>query len=165
MSYVEGIMTGVAASLVVALLSLTVKEWLIPRVRAILYRGPDINGEWTSYQSDPNADEPMGFAEIVQKGTVASMKLTRTKSRSGKPVSRNFIYKGQFSEGQLTMLFEDERAKGYITGAIVLRLSTNTKALDGKTTYFDHNANAVVSNDLFFLSPKILTQILTGTGR
>lgn len=149
MSYVEGIITGVVASLVVALLTLMVKEWLIPRIRAILYQGPDINGKWFSYQSDPEADEPMGFAEVVQKGAVVSMKLTRTRSRSGKPVSRKFIYKGQFSEGQLTMLFEDERARGYITGAIVLRLSADTKALDGKTTYFDHNANAVVSNDLF----------------
>lgn len=141
------VITGVAAGLIIAALSWLFNKMVLPWMRSLFYHGPDINGEWLPYQSATD-DSPFGTASITQQGTKVRMKLTRTRSRKGKAIHRTFRYNGSFHEGQLTLLFEEEGAKGFITGAIVLRLSSNVKQLAGKTTYFDHGENIVVSYDL-----------------
>jgi hypothetical protein len=109
--------------------------------------GADISGEWSSYDSVEPTALPAGSARITQRGASVAMTLHRTRSRDGNVTDRRFRYHGTLSAGQLTLLFEDERARGFITGSIVLRLSSTLRLLTGKTVYFNHDLNAVSAYD------------------
>jgi hypothetical protein len=109
--------------------------------------GPDISGLWASHDSLEVLSPAVGSASIVQEEAVVMMSLHRIRSRDGSPTDRTFEYRGRFSSGHLTLLFEDQRGKGFITGAIVLHLSSTLRELVGKTMYFDQTRNMVVSHD------------------
>jgi hypothetical protein len=119
------------------------------------YHGANIGGEWLSFNGDPtiSTSHQDGDAVIEQTGHDISMRLKLTRNRHGNAINRKFIYAGQFWEGQLVLTFHDEDARGYIIGAIVLRLTSDLKRLIGKTTYFHHSTNAVVSEDFCLQRP------------
>lgn len=117
------------------------------------YRGPRLEGEWLLFNTNDSEKEtePSGRAAIVQNGANVRLSLHRTRSRStGQPTSRRFEYFGRFDSGQLVMLFEDVEMQGYITGAVVLKISTNNRRLAGMTLYLEHDTGLVVAKDLRF---------------
>jgi hypothetical protein len=120
-----------------------------------LYCGPTLEGEWLSFEGIPDAPASYldGKASIEQKCHEISMRLNMTVSRTGEPTNRSFVYQGEFRNGQLVLLFDDEQASGYIVGAVVLRLSSDLKRLIGKSTYFHDIKNAVVSYDFWLQRP------------
>lgn len=125
------------------------KFWL-PAIRSHIYSIPKIEGDWLSYDANPrNGAVQVGVAKVFQRGDLVTMTLERTRSRSGKNVHRVFSYSGRFEAGQLTLLFADNKAKGVITGALVLKMMGDGKTFEGKTTYLDHDSGKVVSYDFW----------------
>jgi hypothetical protein len=152
--WIDGIFVGALGSGLFAFTLFFGGKLLVPWLVGRMHRLPDISGDWESFDEDPNvAAGPVGRATVKQFGTSVRVGLVRSMSRSGKLTQREFHYRGRFLDGQLTLLFEDRRLRGYITGAIVLRLSSNAMLLQGKTTYFDHEGNGVVSHDLWWRRP------------
>jgi hypothetical protein len=90
----------------------------------------------------------VGLADIDQWGPHMRMRLTRYRSRSGRQISRTFDYSGHLESGQVTFLFEDSAMRGFVTGAMVLKLSSNGNRLLGKTVYNDHDTGMVVAHNL-----------------
>lgn len=132
------------------------KAWLQKlELRQAPSTGPDISGIWSSHDSLDAQAPAVGSASIVQEDVRVMMSLHRLRSRDGSPTDRTFEYRGQFSSGHLTLLFEDQRGKGFITGAIVLHLSSTLRELIGKTMYFDQTKNAVVSYDFALRRPEL----------
>jgi hypothetical protein len=141
-----GIAAGILTSAIVYGLTLFGRKVLGPAIRSFMYHGPDISGQWLSYDSKEPESKAVGNAEIIQKGEEITATIRRHTSRSGRSINRVFEYRGRFASGQLTLLFEDTKMRSFSTGAIVLHLSSSS-TLAGKTVYFDHEAATVVAHD------------------
>ena len=103
---------------------------------------PDISGKWAGFAPDgPNPDEATSTMEIDQHGSLIHAVVDR-KVRNG---TRRFEYEGRFSSGQLVMFFQDQRGKGFIIGTMVLHLAGNLNTFVGRSTYYHHTRNEVVS--------------------
>lgn len=122
-----------------------------PRARLLLVRSieavvaantPNLNGKWEGFAPEgENPNESNSSLEIRQFGNF--VRATITRSENGSP--RIFEYEGRFTSGQLVLFFEDTDGRGYVVGAMVLRLEGDLKTLSGRSTYFHHTKNAVVS--------------------
>jgi len=131
-----GILSGVVASFFFYLLSLLVKNTIIPEIRNTIYKGPDLSGEWTVFHSKKPMDEGVGECLIEQKGKKVTAQVSIWKSRRDKSqINKKFYFDGIFSSGHLIGVYEDEKLRGYATGVMVLVLSTRNTVLTGKTMY------------------------------
>lgn len=136
--FVVGVISSITASVVVLLASRLVTRILIPKIRGILLKVPDISGEWESL-------ERCGVAQLIKKrfsikqcGIRISAKLSRQHQK------KEVLYNGTFQSGQLIMNFEENAVEGYIGGALVLKLLKNRKILSGMEIYFHHKTGQVV---------------------
>ena len=141
-----GIIAGILTSAILYGLTLFGRKVIVPALQRFIYHGPDISGQWLSYDSPESESRAVGNAEIIQKGEEIKATIRRHTSRSGRSINRVFEYRGRFASGQLTLLFEDTKMRSFSTGAIVLYLAHNN-ILAGKTVYFDHEAATVVAYD------------------
>ena len=137
---------GVGASFVAWLLGLGLVHWLIPFVQGLLWKLTNISGRWLAYIEDPATHEPVGEAEITQRGPVITMTLHRQKDREGKPTSRRYKYHGSFKARQLTLLWEALDRPDFRVGAMVLHLAEHANEFKGLTVFYDdkHAAGAGV---------------------
>lgn len=104
---------------------------------------PDLRGSWAGF--DPEGPDPalqLSTLKIEQRGSFVRATIIRNATEGG---TRTFEYEGRFTSGQLVLFYEDSRGRGYIVGTVVLHLSADLKTLRGRTTYYSHDANTVVS--------------------
>jgi hypothetical protein len=144
-----GIVIGVIGSALFAPIVWIFEVAIMPKYIAWIYKGPNLNGAWSTHDTNDVQAPAVGRAEVQQKGHQVKMVNIRTTSRSGRGIDRRFEYSGAFYSPHLTVQFHEDKMKGHITGAMVFRLSADGNLLAGKTTYFDHERNSVVSHDLF----------------
>jgi hypothetical protein len=140
-----GIASGIIATFMVMMMSHFFKTIAIPFIKSILFDIPNIAGAWQSY--DAEAGEPVGEAVIKQRNRQFDMQVTRTVDRQGQSTHKVFACTGKFASGTLVGYFEDVDMKGYILGAVVMRLLPDNKTLKGKTVYFDYRQGEVVAHD------------------
>ena len=119
---------------VAAGVALSAAGWLLVRVAAPLYlawryQAPRLQGNWNMYDSDAAEASARGTALIQQNGERLLATVVRTTSRSGKPLSRTFRYRGKVREGQLLLSFEEPVSGGFIAGNLVLKVSGDLKTL------------------------------------
>lgn len=104
---------------------------------------PNVRGMWAGF--DPEGPDPatrLSTLEIEQHGSFVRASIIRNTTEGG---TRTFEYEGRFTSGQLVLFYEDSRGRGYIVGTMVLHLSADLKTLRGRTTYYSHDENTVVS--------------------
>jgi len=140
-----GIASGIIATFVAVLISRFFRGIVIPFVKSLLFDIPTISGQWQTY--DTKDGEPVGKAIIKQRSRQLAMQITRTTDRQGQATNKTFVYDGKFASGILAAYYEDIEMKGYIMGAVVMRLLPDNKTLQGKTVYFDHNQGQVVAHE------------------
>ena len=140
-----GIASGVIATFLVMLMSQLFKTVVIPFIKSILFDIPNIAGQWQSY--DAEAGDPVGKVVIKQRNRQVYLQVTRTTDRQGQTTHKIFTCTGKFSSGTLVGHFEDVDMKGYIIGAVVMRLLPDNKTLKGQTLYFDYHQGKVVTHD------------------
>lgn len=140
-----GVLSGILATIIVVSISYLFKTLILPYVKSVLFDIPNISGKWHSY--DGENKESVGVATIKQHSRQVEIQVIRHIDRDGNKTEKTFIYAGKFASGTLTALYEDIDMKGYIMGAIVMRLLPDNKTLSGKTVYFDHNQGQVVTYD------------------
>ncbi|MEA1900398.1 MAG: hypothetical protein U9N47_06515 [Thermodesulfobacteriota bacterium] len=118
---------------------------VIPKVRGILLRVPNISGEWESNEKTDDGKEVKRKLIVQQYGIRVKAKVTREHYKK-----RVFYYQGTFQAGQLVLHFEEKGGEGYIVGAMVLKLSSSREDLNGKAVYFHHNSGEVVCSDRWY---------------
>ena len=152
-NWLIGIASSLTASVIAVFAAFILRTSIIPRLRGIFLKTPDIEGSWEGYEPDSDwPDEKVSSLQIKQKGTKISASIVR-RGKSGN--ERHFKYDGFITSGQLVLNFEEPDGAGYIVGAMVLVLSSNRQKLTGRTTYFHHDRNEVVSFSKLFLKSKI----------
>jgi hypothetical protein len=144
--WIVGISCSLIASLVVIGTSYVMKNLIVPKMRGILLKVPDISGMWEGCDNYELKDCPIRRLSIKQIGTRVSAKLRREHDAN----IRIFHYEGIFQSGQLVLSFEEKGGEGYILGTIILYLSSNLNQLKGKATYYHHNKGEVVCSDRLY---------------
>ena len=140
---------GVATSVLAAALVWAGNRYLLPAVRALFWSGTDISGAWQSYDVDPTTGEPVGEAEITQRGSRITMELRRHRHRDGTPASTRYRYSGSFSSRVLTLVWASIDRPDYIVGAMVLYLHAHGREFRGLTIYHDDKAGEVTTHDFW----------------
>jgi len=140
-----GIASGVIATFLFMLMSQFFQTLVIPFIKSILFDIPNIAGQWQSY--DAQEGESVGVVVIKQRNRQVNMQVTRTTDRQGQTTHKVFACTGKFASGTLVGYFEDVDMKGYIIGAVVMRLLPDNKTFKGKTVYFDYHQGEVVTHD------------------
>ena len=97
---------GVASSLAAGLVGLWIKHYGIPIVQGLVWKVTDISGSWLAFHADPNGSQPVGNANVKQRGPRITMTLHRNVDSSGNPTDRNYRYKGTFRGRQLALVWE-----------------------------------------------------------
>lgn len=136
---------SIVGAIILSILGLLCTKVFIPSIRGMLIRTPDISGEWKYTEKGSDGREIRGRMKVRQLGT--RIKATVEREHNNKRV---FNYNGTFEAGQLVLNFEEPGNEGFIIGAMVLKLSSSTKVLEGKTVYFHHKTNRVIANDKYF---------------
>ena len=144
---------GVVASVIAAGIVWAGNRFLLPAIRALFWVGTDISGVWQSYDADPAAANPVGEAEITQRGSTITMELRRHRNRDGTPASRRYSYNGTFSSRVLALVWRSVDRPDYIIGAMVLYLQFDGRQFRGPTIYYDDEAGKVITHDFWLHRP------------
>jgi hypothetical protein len=108
---------------------------------------PNISGKWAGYAPDAhNKLIQKSILTLEQYGQCMRGSVER-QTRTG---VRKFEYEGRFSSGQLVLFFEENDARGFIIGTLVLHLSSDLQTLTGKNTYYHHDTHNVVATDSIY---------------
>ncbi|WP_339132726.1 hypothetical protein WJM95_28185 [Streptomyces sp. f51] len=135
---------NIIGGLIVAGLGVIWKYVLVPAVYVFYGRGePAISGRWETFDVADCTGPAMGEMIIKQRGRHVRMHLTRTVSRSGRPINRKMTFKGRWQSEQLTATFNDDSAH-YRGGVVVLRwvASARPVLLAGRVMYWDRTPDA-----------------------
>ena len=143
---VLSIFMGVLSATIFAVCAYVFKIWLFPYLKTLFFDVPNIAGEWQTF--DALDEKPVGKAVITQRLRDIEIVLSRYMDREGNNTNMCFRAKGKFASGQLVLIFEHERMKGYIMGACVMLLLPNG-VCEGKTLYVDRRVAGVVARDFF----------------
>lgn len=143
---VLGIFMGVLSAAIFAACAYLINFWVLPYLKKLFFDVPNIAGEWQTF--DVLDEKPVGKAVITQRLRDIEIVLSRHMDREGKDTDMCFRAKGKFASGQLVLIFEHERMKGYVMGACVMLLLPNG-VCEGKTLYVDRRAAGVVARDFF----------------
>lgn len=139
MSFLEnfgtGIISGVVATALLALVAVFFKKVVIPHIQNILYPGPNVSGSWNIYYSSDENAASVGKAILVQRGTLITGNVENFTSRSGRPRTRTWSVTGKFRFGELIATYEDAASKGYNAGALIVKLSADSNTMNGNVMY------------------------------
>jgi hypothetical protein len=140
------------AGLAIVSIYILIYEMKEKRAIASSYRGPNLGGEWDSYDSDPSSSEAKrdGVLTLIQTGTKVKANLILTLTKSGRNVLQKFKYEGDFENAQLVLRFDREDQESLLIGAMVLHYRPTQSLLVGKAVYYDHEKKMVVSEDCGF---------------
>jgi len=141
--WVIGILTGIISSGRIFVGSVITNKYIVPKIHGMIQRVPDISGTWEHFDSNEANAIPVGHAEIKQWGSKIEARFVRTKARDGSPRNRVFTATGSFQAAQLVLIFEDIKSAGFVTGSLVLKLSSRLDYLAGKSLYFEPESNTV----------------------
>ncbi len=141
------ILSGIVCALIIWLTT----KVLAPQYLAWRYNAPKLEGNWSFYDSEDKSETPSGTATIKQTDENIVASTNRSRTRSGKPTSRNFIYKGKVREGQLLLTFNEPVAGGFISGNLVLKVSSDLKTLSGYTVYLNRDSAEVVAHPICYV--------------
>ena len=123
------------------------KNKIVPYIIGYIQRVPKISGDWEVFDSyDYKESDPVGTAKISQFGSNIRISINRKKRFDGSPTNRHYTNIGKLYSGKVITIFEDTGAKGYAIGAMVLQLSAYASVLKGKTLYFDHKENNIITH-------------------
>lgn|GEM_PF-2005329 len=141
------ILSGIACAILI---------WLVTKVLAPLYlawryNAPKLSGNWVFYDSTEKSETASGTAVIKQSGENITASTNRSRTRSRKETSRNFIYKGKVRDGQLLLTFNEPVSGGFISGNLVLKVSSDLKALSGYTVYLNRDSAEVVAHPICYV--------------
>lgn len=116
-----------------------------PTIQHRLNDGINVSGVWDIIEQREGADRNVGQLEIKQTGYRITATSTRTKQRNGEESLRKFNYIGTIRNNQLTLIFEDQRGKGFDTGSYVFTVQNNGVTMKGMATFHGKPENQVVS--------------------
>ena len=150
----ESVIAGIISAILFAGLVFMLKELAWPRIQGKLERVPDISGKWEIFNPEDESHR-QGVGECIQRGTKVTLKYLINERRDKTPSGREFTAKGHFHSGQLVLTYEEDRNKGYIVGAIVLKLDSKGTRLTGKVVFFDHDTGKFEATD--GLAKKVLS--------
>ena len=141
---------NIGAGVTLSFFSWVLFHVLAPIYRAWRYRAPNLEGQWSSFDS-ADVDAPnVGSAFFKQSGENITATTTRIRSRSGKPLARSFTYHGRVRDGQIQLSYEEPVSNGFISGNMVLKVSGDLKSLIGFTVYLDRDSGNVVAHPISF---------------
>jgi hypothetical protein len=147
---VKEFLVNIGAGVALSAASWLLFQVLAPLYRAWRYKAPAIAGNWSYYDSEDNGASAVGAAVVKQRGEHLRADVTRTRSRSGKALSRTFRYMGRIRDGQVLLSFEEPVSNGFVSGNLVLKLSGDLKVLSGFTVYLDRDSGRVVAHPILF---------------
>lgn len=145
--FINGIITGVVASIVFSGLVVFVKFIVLPWIQSILYDGPNLNGDWQLFYSTDSTSKSVGRLKLKHFGQNLSGNVNIWRNRTGEEVDRKMKFHGSFRGGQVLAFYEDEKLKGFIVGVVLLRISKNNE-FAGKSMYCHPTQNSVEAYDL-----------------
>ena len=125
-------------------------RFIWPIIDAMRTSAPRLPKRWQFY--DGASGMSSGFAEITQYGSRIVVEATRTKSRDQEATSRSFKYVGRIVGRTVVLRFYQIGTRQTVSGALVLRLRSDMRRLDGKTSYFSDEKGEVVSNTIRFVA-------------
>lgn len=141
---------NILAGIALALASWLLFTVLVPQYLAWRYKAPRLDGQWVFFDSWEEGAPCVGGATVKQSGERIEFSSTRTRSRSGKALSRKFLYLGKVRDGQVLLTFEEPTTNGFIAGNLVLKVSGDLKSISGFTVYLDRDKGSVVAHPIVF---------------
>lgn len=142
-TFAEGVMAGLIAAVLFAVVSSAFSQVLLPYIRQQLSDTPDVSGSWSLYYSHSEVDQPAGQVRIHQRFSRIRAKAYTVVSRHGARERMEYSVVGTFSSGVLAFVYHNVGLKGYVSGVGILRLSHNGRALIGKVAYIGNSTQAV----------------------
>ncbi len=142
---------SILSGIVCALLIWIATKVLAPQYLAWRYNAPKLEGNWAFYDSNKESEIPSGTATIKQSGENITASTNRSRTRSGKQTSRNFVYKGKVRDGQVLLTFNEPVSGGFISGNLVLKVSSDLKTLSGYTVYLNRDSAEVVAHPICYV--------------
>lgn len=143
--------SGVIASALFLLLVHFARNRVIPIVKTALYDGPELSKNWDTY--DKLNGDCVGKCELYQSGENVTISSRRHIGRSNQRTTRKYTYKGTITANQIVCTFYDEGARNYVRGALVAKISGDSRLLIGKITYMNNEkrgTGAIVSHNIYF---------------
>jgi len=141
---------NIAAGVVLSGISWLLFKVFAPLYLAWRYKAPRMEGKWSFFDSAEPGAPSAGGATVKQSGERIIFISTRTRGRSGKPLSRSFMYTGKVRDGQVLLSFEEPISNGFVAGNLVLKVSGDLKTLSGFTVYLDRDTRNVVAHPIYY---------------
>jgi hypothetical protein len=137
---------GFISSLAAMLFGAVVVRWAWPNFKdKCLYSGIRVDGAWDITEERNGETMTVGRIELRQTGLRVEGNSCRTRTRYGKESDRKFSYAGTIHGNQVTLVFEDERGKGFDTGTYVFIVQNDAKTMVGMATFHGKHENRIVS--------------------
>lgn len=150
--FLMGVISSIVASGIIAALV----KWGWPSFKdKCLYDGVRIAGSWDISELRNGKKVKAGRIELRQQGCVITGTSIRAKTRDGKASERKFQYHGSICGNQVTLIFEDDKGRGFDTGTYVFIVQNDSKSMVGVATFHGKVENRIVSE------PRTLTKVVS----
>jgi hypothetical protein len=137
------IFIGTISSVVGAIILLITEKAIVPLFQSKMQKTLKVAGEWKNEEKKENGSTVISTMKIQQFGTNIKAELTRVSESH----TRKFRYKGKIYGGQIILTWYEEQAAGFNIGSMFLVPSSDIRELKGKTTFYHHDTNEIISQD------------------
>ena len=137
---------GFLASLAATVAFFTLRKWVWPSLRnRCFYDGIRVDGVWEIQEKRQGKTLTVGKIELRQTGRSIQGNSVRSRTRTGKQSDRKFTYTGWINRDQVTLVFEDQRGRGFDTGTYVFIVQNDGVTMEGMATFHGKRENRIVS--------------------
>ena len=143
MGIIEKWMTEIIVALLTTVTIFSFRNYIIPFVLGCIQRAVDVSGVWTGFDIDEQGKETQrSVMTIKQIGSKINASVIRNTDSGEK---RKSIYKGKVSNGQVLLIWHEEKCSGYNMGTLTLGLSESLLELKGYITHLNRDNGKVIS--------------------
>jgi len=137
--------TGFSSSLAATAAVAAFVRYGWPALKHRFNDGIDVSGGWDIFEERDGVESKVGLLDIKQIGFRITATSTRTKRRDGEDSTRRFNYNGVIRNNQITLVFDDQRGKGFDTGSYVFTVQNDGVTMEGIATFHGKPENKVIA--------------------
>jgi len=130
-----GIVSGIATTFILWLVSKMFILWFIPSYQAWRYHGADVSGNWKSDNTYDDGSRVKVSMQLVQHAHTLKGSVFFEIESEHKNVSSNFLVSGEYWEGYFTITLKSIDRKMFSNGALVMKLAEGGCLMVGHFTF------------------------------
>jgi len=150
-----GAVSGIFTTAVVYIISIIVKDKILPWYRAFKYEGLDVSGEWKIAQDFDDSAET-GIVELTQKADKleGSWTITITNKKTKESELKMFSLNGSIEDRFVILTTKNSNNRQIGMGTILLEAVGNGYELIGCETWYSVENKEIKSDDITFIRKK-----------